>query len=73
MRSRFSDYIPDDLKARHPTIPWRKVAGVGNVLRHGYKLIDDREMWNIVTHDLVPLKATIESMLLEVDLGRDAE
>jgi uncharacterized protein with HEPN domain len=42
-------------------------------LRHGYKLIDDREMWNIVTHDLVPLKATIESMLLEVDLGRDAE
>jgi uncharacterized protein with HEPN domain len=71
--SEASRYIPEGLKARHPTIPWRKVAGVGNVLRHGYKLIDDHETWDIVTHDLAPLKATVESMLLEVDGGRDAE
>ena len=23
-------------KARHPEIPWEKVAGIGNVLRHNY-------------------------------------
>jgi uncharacterized protein with HEPN domain len=71
--SEASRHIPDDLKARHPAIPWRKVAGVGNVLRHGYKLIDDHEMWDIVTHDLAPLNATIERLQLEVDLARDAE
>jgi uncharacterized protein with HEPN domain len=65
--SETSRYIPETLTATHPIIPWRKVAGVGNVLRHGYKLIDDHEMWDIVTHDLAPLKATIESMLLEID------
>ena len=67
--SEASRYIPEDLTAKHPIIPWRKVAGIGNVLRHGYKLIDDHEMWDIVTHDLSPLKATIERMLLEADAG----
>ena len=37
------------------------------------KLIDDREMWDIVTHDLASLKATIESTLLEVGADRNAE
>jgi uncharacterized protein with HEPN domain len=71
--SEASRYIAEDLKAKHPIIPWRKVAGIGSVLRHGYKLIDDHEMWDIISHDLAPLTATIESMLLEVDGGPDAE
>lgn len=71
--SEASRYIPEQLKANHPIIPWRKVAGVGNILRHGYKLIDDHEMWDIITHDIAPLTATIESMLLEVDRGPDAK
>jgi uncharacterized protein with HEPN domain len=32
--SEASRRLPGDLKARHPAIPWRKVAGIGNVLRH---------------------------------------
>jgi uncharacterized protein with HEPN domain len=32
--SEASRHLPDDLKARHPEIEWRKVAGVGNILRH---------------------------------------
>jgi uncharacterized protein with HEPN domain len=35
--SEASRRLPDDLKARHPDIPWRKVAGIGNVLRHNYE------------------------------------
>ena len=27
--------LPDDLKARHPEVPWRQIAGAGNVYRHG--------------------------------------
>src|SRR6202022_2833412 len=27
-------YLTDELKARHPAIPWQKVEGIGNVLRH---------------------------------------
>jgi uncharacterized protein with HEPN domain len=29
--------LPDELKSRHPEIPWAKVAGIGNVLRHEYE------------------------------------
>jgi uncharacterized protein with HEPN domain len=69
--SEASRYIPETLKAKYSVIPWRKVAGIGNVLRHGYKLIDDHEMWAVVIHDLAALRATIESMLIDVDPGLD--
>lgn len=69
--SEASRYIPDDLKSKYSSVPWRKVAGIGNVLRHGYKLVDDHELWDVITHDLPPLKATIETMLLELDSEPD--
>jgi uncharacterized protein with HEPN domain len=31
--SEASRHLTDELKARHPEIPWAKVAGIGNVLR----------------------------------------
>ncbi|HET6466865.1 MAG TPA: HepT-like ribonuclease domain-containing protein [Geminicoccaceae bacterium] len=34
--SEASRHIPAELKAAHPGIPWRAVAGIGNVLRHEY-------------------------------------
>ena len=32
--SEASRHLSNELKARHPEIPWPKVAGIGNVLRH---------------------------------------
>lgn len=32
--SEASRRLPDELKARHPEVPWSKVAGIGNILRH---------------------------------------
>ncbi len=37
--SEASRHLPDALKARHASIPWPKVAGIGNVLRHEYELV----------------------------------
>ena len=37
--SEASRHLTDDLKARRPEIPWQKVAGIGNVLRHDYESI----------------------------------
>jgi len=37
--SEASRHLPADLKARHPDIPWQKVAGIGNVLRHNYQSV----------------------------------
>ena len=37
--SEASRRLSEDLKTRHPEIPWPKVAGIGNVLRHNYENI----------------------------------
>jgi hypothetical protein len=37
--SEASRHLSDELKARHPRIPWGKVAGIGNILRHNYENI----------------------------------
>ncbi len=40
--SEASRHIPEHLKATEPEIPWRQIAGIGNVLRHGYESVSDR-------------------------------
>jgi uncharacterized protein with HEPN domain len=54
--SEASRHLPDDLKARHPHIPWRKVAGIGNVLRHDYGRVAAPILWSLVRDHLSPLE-----------------
>jgi uncharacterized protein with HEPN domain len=54
--SEASRRLSTDLKARHSEIPWPKVAGIGNVLRHNYENIAAPVMWTLVRDDLPPLE-----------------
>ena len=54
--SEASRRLSDELKARHPQIPWPKVAGIGNILRHEYEGISPPVMWKLVQDDLTPLE-----------------
>jgi len=54
--SEASRRLNDDLKARYPEIPWPKVAGIGNVLRHNYESIAAPVMWTLVRDDLPALE-----------------
>jgi uncharacterized protein with HEPN domain len=45
--SEASRHIPDEAKARYPDVPWRQIAGIGNVLRHDYDFIDERIIWEV--------------------------
>ena len=54
--SEASRHLTDELKARHPEIPWNKVAGIGNVLRHDYGSIAAPVMWALVRENLPPLE-----------------
>ncbi|MGH7031725.1 MAG: HepT-like ribonuclease domain-containing protein, partial [Stellaceae bacterium] len=35
--SEASRRLPDELKARHPAIAWKDMAGAGNIYRHDYE------------------------------------
>jgi uncharacterized protein with HEPN domain len=50
--SEASRHLPDDLKERNSEIPWRKVAGIGNVIRHDYERIAPDVLWKLVQDDL---------------------
>ena len=54
--SEASRHLSDELKARHPKIPWSKVAGIGNVLRHEYERVAHDVLWRVVHADLPPLE-----------------
>jgi uncharacterized protein with HEPN domain len=67
--SEASRHLPDELKARHPHIPWRKVAGIGNVLRHSYEDIAAPVIWAPVRNDLPPLEKVCREELATVQGG----
>jgi uncharacterized protein with HEPN domain len=62
--SEASRRLPDDLKARHPEIPWPKIAGVGNVLRHNYEDIAAPVLWNVVRDSLPALEEVCRAELM---------
>jgi uncharacterized protein with HEPN domain len=64
-------FIPDDIRDKHPLIPWRNIAGVGNVLRHDYPDVNDDIVWRIVQEDLAPLRHAIESILTEASKTKE--
>jgi uncharacterized protein with HEPN domain len=61
--SEASRHLTEELKARHPEIPWAKVAGIGNVLRHDYESISAPVMWKLVQEDLSPLETVCREEL----------
>ena len=57
--SEASRRLPDELKARHPSIPWRDIAGAGNVYRHDYEDVAAKLVWDTVQVALPALQAVI--------------
>jgi len=60
--SEASRYIPVELTALRPEVPWRQVADLGNTLRHAYDRIAAERIWAIVLDDLPPLRAAIVAL-----------
>jgi len=58
--SEASRRLPDDVKARHPTIGWKQMAGAGNIYRHDYEDVAAEFVWETVVRALPPLRAVIE-------------
>ncbi len=67
--SEASRHLPNELKDRHPVIPWRKVAGIGNMLRHNYESIAAPIMWALVRDDLPPLEQVSREELFKAQAG----
>ncbi|MGF6310629.1 uncharacterized protein with HEPN domain [Bradyrhizobium sp. i1.8.4] len=58
--SEASRRLPASLKARHPDIAWKQMAGAGNVYRHDYEDVAAQFVWDTVEQALPPLRAVVE-------------
>ena len=64
--SEASRRLPEDLKAKEPTIPWKAIAGIGNVLRHDYHNSYPVVLWETCRKDLKPMEAAVRRILQEI-------
>jgi uncharacterized protein with HEPN domain len=57
--SEASRRLPNEMKARHPAIAWKNMAGAGNVYRHDYEDVAAKLVWDTVQLALPPLRKVV--------------
>ena len=65
--SEASRRLPDDLRARHPDLPWRAIRDVGNYYRHAYDNVVEDRVWRTVQGDLTPLLEAVSREIAALD------
>jgi uncharacterized protein with HEPN domain len=48
--------IPDDFRNKYPQIPWKRIAGLRDVLIHEYFGVNLRRAWKVAKEDILSLK-----------------
>ncbi len=51
--------IPQEIKDRYPDIPWKRIAGMRDILIHVYWGIDLHLTWNVATKEICEFKKKI--------------
>ena len=63
--------LPEKYKANHTEIPWKKIAGMRDVLIHEYFDIDVKAVWDTIYDDLPTLKKQIRNIIKQYNYGED--
>ncbi len=56
--------IPIAIKESYPEVPWRRVAGLRDVLAHAYFGLEDETVWQIVTESVPSLADQLAQVAL---------
>ena len=55
--------LSEEVRSEHSKVPWRRIAGMRDVLIHDYMGVDLNAVWAVTQKDLPELKHKIEVML----------
>ena len=56
-------YVPAEVQARHPDVPWRGMRDMRNWVAHVYHGVSDRQVWKTIKKDLPPLPPRLRQLL----------
>ncbi|MFQ5910850.1 MAG: DUF86 domain-containing protein [Thermoplasmata archaeon] len=59
--------IPDETKERHKGIPWKEIAGLRDILIHGYFGVNLKRIWKVVKEDIPELRVRILEVKREIE------
>lgn len=57
--------LPEDLRAQHAAVEWKKIAGLRDILIHEYFGLDVEIVWDIVQNKVPALDREVRMMLQE--------
>jgi uncharacterized protein with HEPN domain len=61
--------VSERTRVQYASVPWRRVVAMRNAVVHAYFHVDWEEVWNVVEHDLEPLRAAIAASVAEGNTG----
>lgn len=56
-------HVPEEVRSRHPEVEWRRIAGLRNVIAHGYFALRDPVLWEIVRGNVPVLREEVDKIL----------
>ena len=57
--------IPEHIRNEYPEVPGKDIAGMRDVVIHGYFGVDPQMVWKVVDRDLPKLKVQIEIIIMK--------
>lgn len=56
-------HIPDSVRTKYPEVDWRRIAGLRDVIAHGYFSLNEHVLWDLIENRVPELLSQVQRIL----------